>query len=94
MTQFETLPLSATQANDDDIDPGFLVPDYGNVIPPFDEEIDPDFSVMPPYPDGVIPDRPYPKAPLILLFTRRSSRHRCPVCSAIPTTGRAEASGS
>ena len=46
MTQFETLPLSATQANDDDIDPGFLVPDYGNVIPPFDEEIDPDFSVM------------------------------------------------
>ena len=63
MTQFETLPLSATQANDDDIDPGFLVPDYGNVIPPFDVEIDPDFSVMPPYPDGVIPDRPYPEGP-------------------------------
>ena len=66
MTQFETLPLSATQANDDDIDPGFLVPDYGNVIPPFDEEIDPDFSVMPPYPDGVIPDRPYPEGPAVL----------------------------
>ena len=91
MTQFETLPLSATQANDDDIDPGFLVPDYGNVIPPFDEEIDPDFSVMPPYPDGVIPDRPYPEGPS---YPRRSFRHRCPVCSATPTSGRAEASGS
>ena len=61
MTQFETLPLSATQANDDDIDPGFLVPDYGNVIPPFDEEIDPDFSVIHPYTDGENPYRHNPE---------------------------------
>ena len=43
MTQFETLPLSAAQADDEPVDPGFLVPDYNTVIPPFDEDIDPDF---------------------------------------------------
>ena len=66
MTQFETLPLSAAQADDEPVDPGFLVPDYNTVIPPFDEDIDPDFSVMPPiYPDRPYPpDRPFPDRPI------------------------------
>ena len=31
------------------IDPDFSVPDYDVIVPPFDDDIDPDFSVMPPY---------------------------------------------
>ena len=40
--------LKMTQV-EDPIDPGFTYPDTDVVIPSPDDEIDPDFSVMPPY---------------------------------------------
>ena len=39
MTQFETLPLSAAQADDEPVDPGFLVPDYNTVWPAVGAEL-------------------------------------------------------
>ena len=46
------------------VDPDFSVPDYDVMIPSDDEDIDPDFSVMPPvYPDRPFPDRPFPDRP-------------------------------
>lgn len=59
MNKFDASPLYAAQMSDDDIDPGFTYPDYGAVVPPYDDDIDPDFSVMPPYyPDNIVPDFP------------------------------------
>ena len=64
--------LRMTQV-EDPVDPGFTYPDTDVVIPSPDEEIDPDFSVMPPY---------YPDyAPI--------TRHiiPSPACSATITSG-------
>ena len=44
--------LKMTQV-EDPIDPGFTYPDTDVVIPSPDDEIDPDFSVMPPYYPGL-----------------------------------------
>lgn len=67
MNEFVSLPLSATQVNDEPIDPDFSVPDSGIIIPPADDVIDPDFSVPPPvYPDNTIrPDYPFVPGPVI-----------------------------
>ena len=58
------------------IDPDFSVPDYDVIVPPFDDDIDPDFSVMPPY----YPDRPiYPPinpTPMPCLFCNNNQWQR------------------
>lgn len=70
MNNFDASPLNATQTSEDnvgpdrtypdyDIDPDFTYPDSDTVVPPYDEDIDPDFSVIPPYyPDNIVPDFP------------------------------------
>ena len=61
MNEFESLPLTAAQISEEQIDPGFSVPPTDNnidpdfsVMPPY-EPVDPDFSVMPPY-EPIDPD--------------------------------------
>ena len=58
------------------VDPDFSVPDYEVMVPSYDDDIDPDFSVMPPY----YPDRPiYPPvnpAPMPCLFCNNNHWQR------------------
>lgn len=47
MNEYDTIPLYTAQARDEVIDPDFTSPDYGMAVPPYEEPVDPDFSVMP-----------------------------------------------
>lgn len=48
MNEFISLPLSATQIMDTQMDTEFSVPDTGTMAPSADNMVDPNFSVMPP----------------------------------------------
>ena len=47
MNDCDAIPLYTAQARDEVIDPDFTSPDYGMAVPPYEEPVDPDFSVMP-----------------------------------------------
>lgn len=55
MNEFVSLPLTTTQEIGEPVDPGFTFPEM--VFPPDDEDIDPDFSVMPPA-QSILPGQP------------------------------------
>lgn len=74
--------LKMTQV-EDPIDPGFTYPDTDVVIPSPDDEIDPDFSVMPPY----YPTTLYVRTILYALIILYGPIIPSPACSATITSG-------